>query len=366
MAAWADEVGAQPLARTLLDEPIVIFRETSGAPRALFDRCPHRFAPLSLGSLADGALTCRYHGLSFDGAGACVGNPHGPLSRSLAVRSYPIAEAHKALWIWMGDAALADASTIRNLDFLSAAPHTAFNKGYVLGRGAYQLYVDNILDLSHTDFLHPTTLGGGSITRTQATVEERDDGAVAIHWHSFDEVPVPLIRERLPAGVDRVDSWTEVEWSAPGVMKLVSGAVPAGTRRSAGGNAVNVHIMTPETSATTHYFFASTRDYALNDAELNERIRQVRAEIFSTEDEPMIAAQQERIGDRDFWSLRPRLMRIDEGAAKVRRRMEAMITSEATREADADLPVRSTTAPPDRARKSDELGAAEITGPTQN
>ena len=124
--------------------------------------------------------------------------------------------------------------------------------------------------------------------------------------------------------------------------------------------------MTPETSATTHYFFASTRDYALDDAELNERIRQVRAEIFSTEDEPMIAAQQERIGDRDFWSLRPRLMRIDEGAAKVRRRMEAMITSEATREADADLPVRSTTASPDRARKSDELGPAEITGPTQN
>ena len=76
----------------------------------------------------------------------------------------------------MGDAALADASTIRNLDFLSAVPDTAFNKGYVLGGGNYQLYVDNILDLSHTDFLHPTTLGGGSITRTRAKVDERADG----------------------------------------------------------------------------------------------------------------------------------------------------------------------------------------------
>lgn len=328
MAAWADQVPAEGLARTLLDQPVFLFRDSEGRPRALLDRCPHRFAPLSEGKVADGVVTCPYHGLAFDGSGACVANPHGPVTRALATRGYPVAEAHRAWWIWMGDPALADPAAIRDLRFLDDAPATAFNKGYLCGSGHYQLFVDNILDLSHTDFLHPTTLGGGSITRTRAKVAQRDDGIIAIHWHSFDEVPVPLIAPRLPPGVDRVDAWTEVEWSAPGVMRLVSGAVPAGTPREAGGNVFNVHILTPETRSTSHYFFASTRDYAVDDAALNEMTRQVRERIFSTEDEPMIAAQQARIGDRDFWSLKPALLRIDEGAVLVRRRMEALIAAE--------------------------------------
>ena len=148
-----------------------------------------------------------------------------------------------------------------------------------------------------------------------------------MHWHSFDEVPVPLVAQRFPPDT-KVDAWTEVEWSAPGVMKLTNGAVPAGTPREAGGNVFNVHILTPETATTSHYFFASTRDFRLDDGEYNEAVRQVRERIFSTEDEPMIAAQQSRIGTADFWSLRPALLRIDEAAVLVRRRMDAMIAAE--------------------------------------
>jgi vanillate O-demethylase monooxygenase subunit len=86
--------------------------------------------------------------------------------------------------------------------------------------------------------------------------------------------------------------------------------------------------MTPETARTTHYFFASTRDYAVDDAQLNAAIGEIRNRIFSTEDEPMIAAQQARMGEADFWSLKPALLRIDEGAVAVRRRLEALIAAE--------------------------------------
>ena len=162
MAAWLDELPAEGgLARTFLDEPVFLFRDDAGAAHALLDRCPHRFAPLSRGKIEGDAVVCAYHGLAFDGSGACLRNPHGPVLRSLAVRSYPVAEAHRALWIWMGDKVRADLPAIPELSFLSAAPETAFNRGYVHGAGNYQLYVDNILDLSHTDYLHPTTLGGG-------------------------------------------------------------------------------------------------------------------------------------------------------------------------------------------------------------
>jgi phenylpropionate dioxygenase-like ring-hydroxylating dioxygenase large terminal subunit len=330
MAAWTDEVATGGLlARTFLDEPIVLFRDAQGLPHALFDRCPHRFAPLSKGQIESETIVCGYHGLGFGGDGLCVRNPHGPLSRSLAVRSYPMAEAHRALWIWMGDPARADPATIRDLSFLTAASSTAFNKGYLLGDGHYQLFVDNILDLSHTDFLHPTTLGGGSITRTPAEIEDRDDGTITIGWRPMNEVPIPLVADRLPPGVERVDSWTEVEWSVPAVMKLVNGMVAAGKPREEGSNSINVHIMTPETERTTHYFFASTRDFRTDDAGYNETTRQMRAHIFATEDEPMIAAQQRSIGDVDFWALKPALLKIDKGAALVRRRMDALIAAEA-------------------------------------
>lgn len=338
MAAWPDEVPETGgLARTLLDEPVFLFRDASGAAHALFDRCPHRFAPLSTGRVEGEAVVCAYHGLAFDGSGACVRNPHGPVVRALAVRSYPVVEAHRALWIWMGDPALADPALIPDLTFLTATSETAFNKGYVNGKGHYQLFVDNVLDLSHTDYLHPNTLGGGSISRTRAKVADTTDGGVAIKWHVFDDVPTPLFKQFLPAGTDRVDSWSEVDWSAPAVMKLVSGAVLAGAPREGGFNVDNVHIMTPETATTTHYFFASTRNFAVDDSALNERIRVTRAQIFSDEDEPMIAAQQERIGAADFWSLRPALLRTDEGAVKVRRRIDAMIAAEADRVADKQV-----------------------------
>jgi vanillate O-demethylase monooxygenase subunit len=189
MAAWSDEVGDKGLARTLLDQPVFLFRDGEGTPKALFDRCPHRFAPLSIGDVAQGVVTCRYHGLAFDGTGGCVRNPHGPVTRALATTAFPVIEAHRAIWIWMGDPALADPAALRDLSFLSQAPDTAFNKGYIAATGHYQLFIDNILDLSHTDYLHPDTLGGGSITRTRAKVEQREDGIIAIHWDSYDDIP---------------------------------------------------------------------------------------------------------------------------------------------------------------------------------
>ena len=62
---------------TMLGEPVVLYRKEDGAPVALADRCPHRFAPLSSGRVCEGQLQCGYHGLRFDASGQCTHNPHG-------------------------------------------------------------------------------------------------------------------------------------------------------------------------------------------------------------------------------------------------------------------------------------------------
>jgi len=77
MAMWSENLAAGTLLpRMLLGTPLVFWRDTQGRVAALEDRCPHRFAPLSKGKLLGDRVQCGYHGLEFDGSGACVRNPH--------------------------------------------------------------------------------------------------------------------------------------------------------------------------------------------------------------------------------------------------------------------------------------------------
>lgn len=63
VAALAWELKDTPLARTLLGNPVVLFRCADGSVAALQDRCCHRELPLSNGTLEEGGLRCGYHGL---------------------------------------------------------------------------------------------------------------------------------------------------------------------------------------------------------------------------------------------------------------------------------------------------------------
>ena len=68
-AAWFNEVEDKPFSRTLLNEAVVLFRDTDGVAHALEDRCCHRATPLRLGDVVEGGLQCGYHGMVFAGDG---------------------------------------------------------------------------------------------------------------------------------------------------------------------------------------------------------------------------------------------------------------------------------------------------------
>ena len=107
------------------------------------------------GQVVDGALQCPYHGLRFDGAGACVFNPHesGVVPRA-SVPVYPLAERHALLWIWMGEADRADEALIPDFAWLADGNWEPV-RGTARAEGHYELYSDNILDLAHANFVHP-------------------------------------------------------------------------------------------------------------------------------------------------------------------------------------------------------------------
>lgn len=331
-AAWDDEV--QPGAmfhRTLLDEAVLLFRDSQGQAKAIGDRCPHRFAPLHLGTLVGDSVKCRYHGLEFDGSGACVHNPHGDgtVPKAAKVKAYPLVERYSLLWIWMGDAELADSALIP--DFSCMDPEQSFvGKGYLHAKANYVLETDNIMDLSHIEFLHPGTLGGEGVKSALTSVSETGDTVWSNRQTVAEIMPEFLYNAwNIPYGT-RVDRWIDVRWDAPASLLLHSGAVATGRPREEGISTPIPHLFTPETATTTHYWFAMCFPRSMG--ELGQRLAEEQLQAiyqpFREEDLPILEAQQQMMGDTPFWDLKPVLLIGDAGAIRARRVLDRLIAGE--------------------------------------
>lgn len=319
-AAWSYELDNAPVARTLLNTSILVFRQGGGVS-AILDRCPHRFAPLSAGKFKDGIIECGYHGLAFDGTGRCVRNPHGPITSAMRTRSFPSAERHKAIWVWFGDEERADDSLIPDLSFIDRMPDDRRVLMHMPTLANYQLLTDNIMDLSHADYLHPTSLGG-VITGSKSRQYEVGNALVA-EWINLGCDAPGVWQPKVPSP-SKADYYLDVKWEAPAVMTLSNTVVPAGQQPTDGDCARALHNMTPETATSTHYFVSSIRPDEIPESTYKTILEQA----FVGEDKPMLEAQQRRMADAEFWSLRPVLLRVDTAAVKVRRRLDTMIATE--------------------------------------
>ena len=332
VAGFADEfTTGRPLARTLLGEPLVFFRGEGGALAALADRCPHRFAPLSRGQVVDGALACPYHGLRFASDGRCVHNPHGNgrIPAGARVRSYPALERHGAIWFWPGDPARADAALLPEWTFLDERTHVT-RHGYLETAASYLLSADNLLDLSHFQFLHPQTLGSDAVA--QAPAQVRYDGdRVLVQREIPQETLQPFVAEAfgLAPGAT-VTRRLDVAWQPPAVLTIDVAIRPDGEPGAPWRGAPSAHWLTPRTETTAHYFFAFGLPRGMGDAAeaLVRHAVDGLMQPFEHEDLPMLAAQQQAMGDADFWSLGPALLPVDAGAVRARRIVERLLREE--------------------------------------
>lgn len=337
MAGWAEELPepGRLLARTILGEPVVMFRKADGKPVALEDRCPHRFAPLSMGKVLDGdRLQCPYHGLELDASGACVLNPHGSknIPSRARVASWPLVEKHQALWIWMGDVE-PDPARIPDFRVLDHVPELAGTKrDQIRIEADYKLIVDNLLDLSHTCYLHAGTLGNADTIDSSVDVTEDGDDLIVSRLARDAEVP-GIMRFQWPGHPPRLDVFTRMRWMAPSYMNLLTGVTEPGKRWEEDGTGFHaLHMLTPETERSTHYFFTAVRfgirvtDDAQN-REIQERIGKLRRHAFVNEDAPVIEAQQ-RIIDRARKPLDPVVLSIDVGTMRWRRAVERLMAAE--------------------------------------
>ena len=159
--ALSEEVTGAPLQAWLLGRPWVLLRfGGEGPPVAFVDRCPHRLAPLSLGSNCGDSLRCRYHGWRFGPDGRCLEVPsNGPdvpvPPRAAARLPHAVTERYGLVWI-APDAPVCELHEFPEWD------DGRFDRAWTAPRrtcaGAGQL-TDNFLDAAHFPYVHASTFG---------------------------------------------------------------------------------------------------------------------------------------------------------------------------------------------------------------
>jgi phenylpropionate dioxygenase-like ring-hydroxylating dioxygenase large terminal subunit len=103
IAKSADIAPGAVLAVKALGQALVLWREAGGALHCLEDRCPHRGARLSHGSVRETGISCRYHGVTVDGSGTIAEVPalgKCGLEGRAAVKSYPVREVSDGVFAY--------------------------------------------------------------------------------------------------------------------------------------------------------------------------------------------------------------------------------------------------------------------------
>lgn len=166
------EVGKKPLGVRRMGEAMVFWRDKSGGVHCAIDRCPHRGAALSAGSVIDGRIQCPFHGFEYGADGTCVYIPAngrgGVIPKAMCLKTYPTYEAHGFIWIFWGDR-------------LPIEPPLFFDNlddSFFYGTASdpwdihYSRAVENQLDVVHLPFVHRNTIGRGNRTVVDSPVVE--------------------------------------------------------------------------------------------------------------------------------------------------------------------------------------------------
>jgi vanillate O-demethylase monooxygenase subunit len=343
VAATPNEVDDKPLGRKICGESIVFFRGPDGAVAAVEDFCPHRGAPLSLGRVVEGRLVCGYHGLEMGCDGKAVAMPGQRVRGFPPIKNYPAVEKYGFIWVWPGDAALADPAKVHPLPWADN-PEWAYGGGLYHIACDYRLMIDNLMDLTHETYVHATSIGQKEIDENlPATKVEGDEVVISRFMNKIIAPPfwqLALRSNDLPDD-QPVDRWQICRFTPPshvmievGVALAGQGGFEADPKYKAGSTVVD--FLTPETETSMWYFWGMARRFRPHDKALTAQIREGQGKIFA-EDMEVLQRQQLNLL---AWPERKLLMlNIDSGGVQSRKVIERLIAAEqATRTAAAATP----------------------------
>lgn len=209
----------RPTGFTLYDEPLVLYFNDAGDIICLKDQCPHRSAPLSAGQIVNGNLECLYHGWQFGAGGRCVHIPQLLEGREMParshVRSYPVQVRRGIVWVWAGEATLADPVQIPLTP--GADDDANFAVTFQMDLPYDQSYlIENVIDIAHIHVAHHGVRGGGLRQAAKPLEFQIEDSSITGIRSTFRSV-----------GLARAEGsqslkGASVEFVAPNLIRYVS------------------------------------------------------------------------------------------------------------------------------------------------
>lgn len=337
--AWGHEIpavdSAQLFTRTVLGEPVLVYRKLDGDLVAMEDRCCHRHAPLSAGRREGDSVRCGYHGLKFEPSGRCTEIPgFDTVPAKACVRTYPVAQKNNWVFVWMGDPSLADTALLPD-NFSCESPDWQHKPGYMHYDTPYLLICDNLLDFSHLSYVHEKSLGGSTriaqskpeITTVPGATAEWPQMGIKVSRH-VNDVPAPPFYQRFRDFNTHLDRWFDYEFLLPATLLMHSGGCPTGSQSDDPETSVRLHscqTLTPETETSTHYFFQQSHPVNEGDGSVTESIYNSLLGAFN-EDRDMITAQFKTIALDPGRPMMP--LGMDAALARFRRLLEGRVAAE--------------------------------------
>ncbi len=160
--AFSPELADRPLPVTLLEEPLALWRDSTGTARAVSDLCIHRGTALSLGSVQDDEIVCPYHAWRYAVDGRCTAIPQledpTRVPAKARVASYGCVERFGLIWVALEEPRweLPDAVELE-LDewrIVTSGPHEWACDA--------SRQIENFTDFGHFPWVHPGLLGDPS------------------------------------------------------------------------------------------------------------------------------------------------------------------------------------------------------------
>jgi len=300
VGALAGEVGRTPLARRVLGIALVLYRTQDGTAVVLRDRCPHRSFPLSKGKLDGDRLVCGYHGIEFAPDGQCAHMPAlSNVPSHVRVQVFPVAERGPLLWVWMGDPARADEAAIPDTSWLGDAGWTTVQGQFAM-RSNYVAMHENLLDQTHFSFLHADSVGTPEYAKAPLQVRQEGD-AVLLRKELLNSSPPPIYGVPMGLTGRLVDRLSESGFMSPAVhvahATITNHDLRAGERAA---NHVNIiHVITPATQDSFHYWWFVSRDFALDDLAASTFLREASARAYQEDVDALAWIQDNVTSDPD-------------------------------------------------------------------
>ena len=251
---------------------MVFYRTTAGRPVALANACWHRLVPLSMGRLrGDDEVQCGYHGLLRRRRSRDVYAGAGDHRSQCPVHSYPVVERHRFIWVWPGDPRWPTRAWCRT------CTGTTTPIGPVMGKTIhancdYRLIVDNLMDLTHEEFVHSSSIGQEELSESEMEVTHDERTVTVTKWmFNIDAPPFwrKNLQDKFPGYEGKVDRWQIIRFEVPSTVCISVGVAKAGTGApegdlSQGVNGYVLNTMTPETDKTCFYLWAFARNWCLD------------------------------------------------------------------------------------------------------